>query len=133
MWFQLILTFPSLLDYATQLSLISERAHGAATLSPGQIEIMLHRNPNMAGDGGPALSDFTTVFPKLRLLLLSASPLSSSPSPVGVVRTHAQLVNFALSAFSAIGPYVGFLTPASLSFASQLPPNIHLLTFAEYG
>jgi hypothetical protein len=97
------------------------------------MEIMLHRNPDMAGDGGPALTDFDVVYPKLRLLLTPTSVPTASPSPVGIVRTQAQWLNFPLTPFSIKVSSVGALTPAQRSYGAKLPANVHLLSFIEWG
>ncbi len=70
---------------------------------------MLHRNPDMSGDGGPALTDTDEVFPSLRYItsflrvkILTANRLLATQTPTPLLRIHAQLENFPLIPFSAV-------------------------------
>jgi hypothetical protein len=115
-------------DAVSQLTVISDRSQGAASLANGELEVMVHRNPDMGDNFGPALTDTTVVYPITRVLVdtPAASPLQ--------VRKQPYLLNFPLTAFA------GGVTPSIEAWTSKyattahfisgaLPPNIRLLSF----
>jgi len=115
-------------DTKAQLTLISERSHGVSSLHNGEIEIMVHRNPDMGDGFGPGLTDTTIVLPVVRVLVETpdASPLQ--------VRKQPYLLNFPLAVFAgSVTPSVSAWTSkyaATAQFiSSALPPNVKLLSF----
>jgi len=109
-----------------QLSLISGRSHGVGSAANGQIEVMVHRNPD-SGDGfGPGLTDTSRAFPTLRVIV--DSPIASRVP----IHTQPYLMNFPLTIFtqqtsSARDWIVNYVTQRNFLNA-DLPSNIHLLS-----
>jgi len=115
-------------DMISQLSVISERSHGASSLLDGELEVMIHRNPD-EGDGfGPGLTDTDEVYPSLRVL-------PGSPQVRSLVDVHLQeyLFNFPLQTyFASATSQSSFSSQYTTSWkflTADLPPNIHLLSF----
>jgi len=111
-------------DSNSQLSLISERSHGMSSLANGQIEVMVHRNPDMGDGFGPGLTDTTEVYPSLRVLL--DTPANSA----SVIHKQTYLMNFPVNFFSASAPSVAgwnlLYVPRAQFLAAELPANLHL-------
>jgi len=83
-------------DDKSQLTLISERSHGAGGPNNGELEVMVHRNPDMGDGFGPGLTDTSRVYPVLRVLV--DSPAGSR----GPLHHHPYFINFPLTIFSSI-------------------------------
>jgi len=115
-------------DSQAQLTLISERSHGVASLENGEIEIMVHRNPDMSDGFGPGLTDTTIVFPVIRVLI--DTPAASTLQ----VRKQPYLLNFPLTAFagsatSSVSAWTSQYASTAQFISSALPPNVFLLSF----
>jgi hypothetical protein len=113
-------------DTVSQLSLIFERSHGVSSLENGEIEVMLHRNPDMGDNFGPALTDTTIVFPVVQVVV--DTPAASTLP----VRKLPYLLNFPLTPFFGTTPSVASWASTHVTTAqfisSALPPNIHFLS-----
>jgi len=114
-------------DATAQLSIISERSHGVSSQANGEIELMLHRNPDMGDGWGPALTDTSIVFPTIRVLLDTPQ---GSPK---LIHKQSYLLNFPLTPFYA--PSVSSLNSWNSAYlsnaqllATDLPPNVHFLS-----
>jgi len=112
-------------DDVSQLALITERAHGATSQTNGELEVMIHRNPDMGDGFGPGLTDLDVVYPAVRVLV-------SSPSHAPVY-SHSYKFNFPAAVFTTPIPSISDFEMnynAQLKFLTRdLPPNIHLLSF----
>jgi len=111
-------------DTYAQLSLISERSHGASSLGSGRLEVMIHRNPDETDGFGPGLTDTTVVYPVLRAIVDTPgnSPLA--------IYTHEYLMNFPITFFTAPAipsSWVQSFTTQASYLSGELPPNVHLL------
>jgi len=113
-------------DDAVQLSVISERSHGASSLDEGNLEVMLHRNPDMGDGFGPGLTDTDIVSPVLRVIVDSPSA-----SPIQV-RIQPYLLNFPLTVFtgqpSSVVDWESKYVTSTQFISSSLPPNVHFLS-----
>jgi len=114
-------------DTQAQLSLISDRTHGASSLSSGELELMVHRNPDMGDGFGPGLTDTTVVFPVIRVIVDTpkASPIQ--------VRTQPYLLNFPLtfftgSAVASVADWKSKYATSAQFISGALPPNVHFLS-----
>jgi alpha-mannosidase len=113
-------------DGISQLTLIGERSHGVASLQRGELEVMIHRNPDSSDGFGPGLTDRDVVFPTFRLLI--DTPQNSS------VRMHKQtyFLNFPLTIYDAPTTTAAIWIKTyktSIQFlSSALPDNIHLVS-----
>jgi len=110
-------------DNLAQLSLIGERSHGASSLTSGELEVMLHRNPDMGDNFGPGLTDTTEVYPTIRVLVDKASAMTQ-------VHRQSYRLNFPVSVFSAptASPSVwrtAYVTNVQF-LKNSLPANVHL-------
>jgi len=117
-------------DTDGQFTILSDATHGGASLTDGQLELMLHRRL-LKDDGrgvGEPLNDSTIVTPKL-WLVIDDNILTST-------RLHRHLSN--ILQFPLI-PVIGLTTPNNWNSifktsysainVSELPENVHLLTF----
>jgi len=113
-------------DGITQLTLVGERSHGVSSTQAGELEVMIHRNPDESDGFGPALTDTDVVYPTLRVLV--DSPQNSTLK----VYRHSYLLNFPLTLYSAPTTSATNWAKAyktSLQFlANALPDNIHLVS-----
>jgi len=113
-------------DEKSQLTLISERSHGAGGPNNGELEVMVHRNPDMGDGFGPGLTDTTRVFPVLRVLVDSPS---GSRSPL-----HHQpyFINFPLTVFTGAAKSAADWSNAYVTqknfLNADLPSNVHFLS-----
>jgi hypothetical protein len=115
-------------DYTAQLTVISERSHGASSLDNGQLEVMVHRNPDMGDGFGPGLTDTDVVYPVNRVLV--DTPAATTLQ----VRRQPHLLNFPLSYFagsptSSVSAWKNQYATTSSFVSGDLPANIHLLSF----
>jgi len=111
-------------DNFAQLSLIAERSHGSSSVASGQLEVMVHRNPDMGDGFGPGLTDDTEVYPSLRVLV--DQPTSS----MAHVHKQSYLMNFPVGLFSATTASINawrtsYVTQGKF-FGKDLPPNLHV-------
>jgi len=113
-------------DLFAQLTVISERSHGVSSQIDGELEVMIHRNPDMGDGFGPGLTDITEVYPALRVLV--GTPEGS----LQPLHKQAYLMNFPITVFSAVA-----ISPADWSnnyntrnyfLAADLPANVHFLS-----
>jgi len=81
-------------DLFTQLSVISERSHGVSSQRDGELEVMIHRNPDMGDGFGPGLTDTTEVYPALRVLV------DTPQGSIKNVHKQSYLINYPLNVFS---------------------------------
>jgi len=111
-------------DTKAQLSLIGERAHGVVSLQPGQLEVMVHRNPDMGDGFGPSLTDNTIVSPSLRAIF--ETPAKSKAQ----IYKQTLLMNFPILAFqgTTTSPkdWISKYSVAAQLLTGDLPPNIHI-------
>jgi len=112
-------------DEVSQLSLITERAHGGTSQSNGQLEVMIARNPDMGDGFGPGLTDLDVVYPAVRVLV-------GSPSHTNVYK-HSYKFNFPLAVYStptsSISDFEMNYNPSLKFLTRDLPQNVHLLSF----
>jgi len=113
-------------DAASQLSIATDRSHGAASENNGQIEVMVHRNPDMGDGFGPGLTDTSEVYPVLRVLV--DTPSNSH----ALVHHHPYLLNFPLTIFTDVAKSVSDWTSAYETqknfLQAGLPESIHFLS-----
>eukprot|EP01111_Echinosteliopsis_oligospora_P009605 TRINITY_DN2844_c0_g2_i1.p1 TRINITY_DN2844_c0_g2~~TRINITY_DN2844_c0_g2_i1.p1 ORF type:complete len:418 (+),score=122.01 TRINITY_DN2844_c0_g2_i1:122-1375(+) len=112
-------------DDNVQFSVISERSHGATSLSNGQFEVMLHRNPDMGDGFGPGLTDTTIVYPAVRLIL--DTPVNSKL----MARQQPLLMNFPLVAMSttasgSVSDWISSYEVSAKFLTAALPDNVHM-------
>jgi len=111
-------------DNAAQLTFISERSHGGSSLSEGQLEVMVHRNPDMSDGFGPGLTDTTEVYPTLRVLVDTPQA-----SPKAMKRQN-YLLNYPFGLYSAattsINSWMSNYRPIVKFLSQDVPANIHL-------
>jgi len=111
---------------SSQLNVISERSHGAASANNGELEVMVHRNPD-SGDGfGPSMTDTSEVYPSLRVNVDSPSASWSH------LHHQPYLMNFPLTIFADVANSASdwsstYMTQKNL-LNGDLPPNVHLLS-----
>lgn len=113
-----------------QFGLFSERTVGVASLTGGQIEVMLHRRCSQ-DDGrgmGEALDDDTTVYPTLRISFGSHLSLEKV-RPHTSVRFQHRPRNFYAPAVSSIAAWANSHKVSFSLMKQALPSNIHLLAF----
>jgi len=113
-------------DLFAQLTVISERSHGVSSQIDGELEVMIHRNPDMGDGFGPGLTDITEVYPALRVLV---------DTPAGSMQPlhkQAYLMNFPLNVFSAVAKsasdWVNSYTTRNYLLSADLPANVHFLS-----
>jgi len=113
-------------DAKSQLTLVSERSHGAGSPNNGELEVMVHRNPDMGDGFGPGLTDTSRVYPVLRVIVDSPA---GSRSPL-----HLQpyFINFPLTIFTSPAKSAAdwsntYVTQKNL-LSADLPPNVHFLS-----
>jgi len=115
-------------DNVSQLSLVSERSHGTSSVSDGQLEVMLHRNPDMGDGFGPGLTDTTQVFPALRVIL-DRPQASFAP-----IHKQTYLMNFPVSVFSAPAKsqaaWKSLYATSDQFLKRDFPVNLHLQGFS---
>jgi len=112
-------------DPFAQLSVVAERSHGVSSQANGEIEVMIHRNPDMGDGFGPGLTDTTRVYPGLRVLL------DKPEFAFAGVRRQSYLYNFPLSAFTSVtttSDWLKSFNTAGSLLQGDLPANIHLLS-----
>jgi len=111
-------------DRDAQLSLISCRSHGGSSLSNGQLEVMVHRNPDMGDGFGPGLTDITEVYPVLNVVV------DKPQTSMAQVHRQSYLRNFPVGLFSApaMSPsqWTKNYMPTSQLLSADLPPNVHV-------
>ena len=113
-----------------QFGLTSERTVGVASLTGGQIEVMLHRRCSQ-DDGrgmGEALDDDTTVFPTLRIAFGSHTAVEKSRAQ-GSVRFQHRPRSFFAPAVSSVNTWASTHRTSLSIMTAPLPDNIHLLAF----
>eukprot|EP00026_Physarum_polycephalum_P001546 Phypoly_transcript_01548.p1 GENE.Phypoly_transcript_01548~~Phypoly_transcript_01548.p1 ORF type:complete len:1071 (+),score=169.08 Phypoly_transcript_01548:77-3289(+) len=115
-------------DYTAQLTVISERSHGCSSLDNGDLEVMVHRNPDMGDGFGPGLTDTDVVYPVNRILL--DTPAATTLQ----VRKQPYLLNFPLTYFtgaptSSVNSWKSQFATTSSFISGDLPANVHLLSF----
>jgi len=113
-------------DAKSQLTLISERSHGAGGPNNGELEVMVHRNPDMGDGFGPGLTDTSRVYPVLRVVV--DSPSGSR----GPLHLQPYFINFPLTVFTGTAKSASdwsnsFVTQKNL-LSADLPPNVHFLS-----
>lgn len=121
-------------DENAQLTVLTDRSHGVASLENGQIEFMMHRR-TLQDDGrglDRPLNDTSVIRPKMRLTL--TSPKSSAP----LRHTHTYLLNFPVEVFAVqqmVASPRNFTQVYRTHYSplrQALPPNLHLATLQAY-
>eukprot|EP01126_Amoeba_proteus_P048043 TRINITY_DN5533_c0_g1_i6.p2 TRINITY_DN5533_c0_g1~~TRINITY_DN5533_c0_g1_i6.p2 ORF type:complete len:516 (-),score=105.69 TRINITY_DN5533_c0_g1_i6:198-1745(-) len=112
-------------DSLAQLSVVGERSHGVSSLQPGQLEVMIHRNPDRGDGFGPSLTDTTEVYPLIRTMVDTPQ---ASPS---LRKKQIYLLNYPVTLFSSIlvtspGVWLQNYFPSNSLISGTLPPNVHL-------
>ncbi|XP_069925663.1 epididymis-specific alpha-mannosidase isoform X3 [Oryctolagus cuniculus] len=126
-------------DSGSRLVLLSERAHGVASLGNGQVEVMLHRRlwNNLAWDLGYnlTLNDTSVVHPVLWLLLGPWAVTARLRERSGLELQHRPVVLLGeLAGAGAPSRGTAPKTPgARQQEAVALPPNLHLQTLSIPG
>jgi hypothetical protein len=113
-------------DASSQLTVVSERSHGTGSSSNGELEVMVHRNPDMGDGFGPGLTDTSEVYPVLRVVV--DSPSGSH----GPLHRQPYLINFPLSVFTDVAKSASdwsssYVTEYNL-LKAELPASIHFLS-----
>jgi len=113
-------------DLFGQLSVVSERSHGVSSQIDGQLEVMIHRNPDMGDGFGPGLTDTTEVYPALRVIV------DSPKGSIHTIRRQSYLMNYPLTVFSSVTKSAldwssNYITSQSL-LSVDLPANVHFLS-----
>lgn len=107
-------------DTISQLSVVTERSHGGSSLGNGQLEVMVHRNPDMGDGFGPGLTDTTEVFPSLRVLV--DTPQASAAA----LKRQQYLMNYPVAYFSSTRQWQANFWNMKSLLGVGLPKNIHL-------
>jgi len=111
-------------DSNSQFTVIADRTHSCASLSNGQFEVMLHRNPNSTDGFGPALTDLAIAHPVVRLVV--DTPTNSAL----IARIQPLFLNFPLIPF--VGSPVSSLNLnwnfSSSFLTGSVPYNVHILS-----
>jgi len=113
-------------DLFTQLSVISKRSHGVSSQSDGELEVMIHRNPDMGDGFGPGLTDTTEVYPSLRVLV------DTPQGSIKNVHKQSYLMNYPLNVFSSfaksIPDWTNSYTTSNQFLSGDLPESVHFLS-----
>jgi len=113
-------------DGINQLTVIGERTHGVSSLANGELEVMIHRNPDMSDDFGPGLTDTDVVFPTLRVLV------DIQQNSNAQLHKQSYWLNFPVVVFTAptttASDWIKRYKTSAQFLTSALPNNIHLLS-----
>jgi len=113
-------------DATSQLTVVTERSHGAVGANNGELEVMVHRNPDMGDGFGPGLTDTSEVYPVLRVLV--DTPSNSHQ----LLHHHPYLINFPLTIFTDEAKSVSDWTSSYVTqknfLQEELPASIHFLS-----
>jgi len=113
-------------DAMSQLTVVTERSHGCAGANNGELEVMVHRNPDMGDGFGPGLTDTSEVYPVVRVLVDSPS---GSRAPL---HRQSYLLNFPLSVFTDVAKSVSDWSSAYVTqknfLQADLPASILFLS-----
>ena len=118
-----------------QLTVLTDRAHGAASLSAGELEVMMHRrcNSNDNKGNGENLDETDHITASMMLLVDGVSDAAPLVRRLSIEQNFAPTVLFAPTA-SMSSFTTGSDTRSSRLLARPLPPNVHLLSLDQrYG
>jgi hypothetical protein len=118
-----------------QLSVLTERAHGAASLATGELEVMLHRrcDSNDNKGNGENLDETDHITTSMMLLIGDVAETAPALRRLSIEQNFAPTALFAptrsVSAYKATST-----TQFGKLLAAPLPPNVHLLSLDQrYG
>lgn len=121
---------------ALQLTVLTERAHGAASLARGELEVMLHRrcSGNDGKGNGENLDETDHISPSLLLLLSPTADAAADARRLSLLQNFPPTATFSPAASVQAYSARASTRVVSRLLAQPLPPNVHLLSMDQrYG